>query len=286
MEYLKRNSFILKLAIFATGFAGIVAEYTLSTLATYFIGNSIFQWTMIVSLMLFCMGLGSRLSKLITKNLIFSSTAAVYGLSNKELISESTPLNPINPYGSSKLMCERMIQDLSKSSNLKFFILRYFNVAGADPFQRSGQSMEGSTHLIKVCIECALRKRKFLELYGNDYNTEDWTCIRDFIHVTDLISGHILAIQHLVNGGNSDICNLGYGKGYSVLEIIKKVKSISGYDFPVITSNRREGDAPFSVSNPTKMKSLYNWNPIHNIDDIILSMLNWEKKVNKYPLNE
>jgi|TARA_B110000438_G_scaffold301926_1_gene358103 UDP-glucose 4-epimerase len=226
------------------------------------------------------------LSKSNTKKIIFSSTASVYDPFNKGMSSESAPLNPINPYGASKLMCERMIKDISKSSDFKFFILRYFNVAGADPLERSGQLIDDATHLIKVCVECAMYKRQFLEIYGNDYDTPDGTCIRDFIHVTDLISGHILAIQHLVNGGNSDICNLGYGKGYSVLEIIKKVKSISGYDFPVITSNRREGDAPFSVSNPTKMKSLYNWNPIHNIDDIILSMLNWEKKVNKYPLNE
>ena len=227
------------------------------------------------------------LSKSNTKNLIFSSTAAVYGLSNKELISESTPLNPINPYGSSKLMSERMIQDLSKSSDLKFFILRYFNVAGADPLQRSGQSFEGATHLIKVCIECALRKRKFLELYGNDYDTEDGTCVRDFIHVTDLIAGHMLAIKHLVNVGKSDICNLGYGKGHSVLEIIKKVKAVSGYDFPIKISNRRIGDAAFVVSNPTKMKSLYGWNPIYtDIDKIIHSSLNWEKKITNYALNE
>ncbi len=227
------------------------------------------------------------LSKSNTKNLIFSSTAAVYDSSNKELISEASPLNPINPYGYSKLMCERMIQDLSKSSNLKFFILRYFNVAGADPLQRSGQLIEEATHLIKVCVECALRKRKFLEVYGNDYNTQDGTCVRDFIHITDLIAGHMLAIKHLVNGGNSDICNLGYGKGHSVFEIIEKVKAISGYNFSVEIKNRRIGDAVFTVSNPAKMKSLYGWKPIYeDINDIILSSLNWEKKITNYALNE
>jgi UDP-glucose 4-epimerase len=227
------------------------------------------------------------LSKSNTKNLIFSSTAGIYGSLNKELINESTSLNPINPYGSSKLMCERMIQDLSKSSDLKFFILRYFNVAGADPLLRSGQLMKDATHLIKVCVECALSKRKFIEVYGNDYDTHDGTCVRDFIHISDLITGHILAIKHLVKGGNSDICNLGYGIGYSVLEIIEKVKAISGYDFPVKIKDRRIGDTASTVSNPTKMKSLYGWNPVYqDINEIIRSSLDWEKKITNYALND
>ena len=167
------------------------------------------------------------LSKSNTKNLVFSSTASVYKTSKNKLIHENEPLNPNNPYGSSKVMCEQIIQDIAKSSDLKFFILRYFNVAGADNQLRSGQINTNSTHLIKVCVECALKKRKFMEVYGDNYDTDDGSCVRDFIHISDLISGHDIALKHLINGGNSDICNLGYGVGHSVLEIIARVKFLS-----------------------------------------------------------
>ena len=227
------------------------------------------------------------LSESNTKKLIFSSTAAVYDQSIKGLIREENLLNPIHPYGSSKLMCERIIQDIAKTSDLKFFILRYFNVSGADPLNRSGQISNNATHLIKVCIECALRRRKLIEVYGNNYDTDDGTCIRDYIHVSDLISGHVSAIKHLVNGGNSDICNLGYGKGYSVLEIIKEVQSIARYQFPIKIVKRRIGDSALTVSNSTKIMSNYGWKPIHNdINKIITSSLDWEKKNTNYILNE
>ena len=138
------------------------------------------------------------------KNLIFSSTAAVYDPFGNGLIDEDAPLNPLNPYGSSKLMCEQIIKDIANISQLKFFILRYFNVAGADVLGRSGQLNDLSTHLIKVCVECALKKRPFFELYGNDYSTKDGTCVRDYIHISDLISGHLIALKHLTSGGASD----------------------------------------------------------------------------------
>jgi len=215
------------------------------------------------------------------QNLIFSSTAAVYDHLNNKLINEDDKLSPLNPYGYSKMMCEQIIKDIAKISTLNYFILRYFNVAGADPSLRSGQLTSKATHLIKVCVECALKKRPFLEIYGNDYLTTDGTCVRDYIHVSDLISGHLIALKHLINGGKSDICNLGYGYGYSVLEIVEKVKKVSGYNFTVKVKNKRRGDPSYLVSNPKKIKEIYGWNPSHNnIEKIIGSALDWEEKNN------
>ena len=194
-------------------------------------------------------------------------------------MDETHLCNPSSPYGQSKLMCENIIKDLSKSTNLKFFILRYFNVAGADPQLRSGQIDQLSNHLIKTCIDCVTKKRKFIEIYGVDYDTEDGSCVRDFIHVSDLISGHLLAIKHLVNGGDSDICNLGYGKGLSVLEIVKRVKLISKIDFNTKIVRRRKGDVSRVVANSYKIKSKYNWKPkLDDIDSILSTALNWEKQ--------
>ncbi len=213
------------------------------------------------------------------KKFVFSSTAAVYEEKKNGSISETYSCNPSNPYGRSKLMCENIIQDLSKSTNLKFFILRYFNVAGADPQLRSGQINEKSNHLIKACIDCVLQKRELIEIYGADYETDDGSCVRDFIHVSDLISGHLLAVKHLVKGGDSDICNLGYGKGFSVLEIVERVKKISKVHYTTKVVGRRNGDASRVVANSNKMMTRYNWKPkLDNIDTIILTALNWEKQ--------
>ena len=212
--------------------------------------------------------------------LIFSSTAAIYGKSHGNLIKENHNTKPQNPYGSPKLMCEEIIKEISKISKLKFFILRYFNVAGADIHLRSGQIEEDASHLIGVCVECALQKRSFIEVFGNDYETPDGSCVRDFIHITDLINGHILALEHLLKGGESDVCNLGYGQGLSVLEIINKVKLISGTNFPVKIGNKRIGDIPHVVANNDKIKSKYNWQPLHNdIEVIIKTALNWQKRL-------
>lgn len=212
--------------------------------------------------------------------LIFSSTAAIYGTSQGNLLKENHNTKPQNPYGSSKLMCEEIIKDISKISKLKFFILRYFNVAGADIQLRSGQIGENSSHLIGACVECVLQKRSFIEVFGIDYETPDGSCVRDFIHITDLVNGHILALEHLVNGGDSDVCNLGYGQGLSVLEIINKVKLISGKNFPLKIGNRRIGDLPYVVANNDKIKSKYNWKPLHNdIEIIIKTSINWKKRL-------
>ena len=213
------------------------------------------------------------------KKFVFSSTAAVYEEKKSGSISETYSCNPSNPYGRSKLMCENIIQDLSKSTNLKFFILRYFNVAGADKQLRSGQIDEKSNHLIKACIDCVLQKRELIEIYGVDYETDDGSCVRDFIHVSDLISGHLLAVKHLVKGGDSDICNLGYGKGLSVLEIVDRVKKVSKVNYTTKVVGRRNGDASRVVANSNKMMTKYNWKPkMDNINTIILTALNWEKQ--------
>ena len=210
---------------------------------------------------------------------IFSSTAAIYKEKKSGLISETHSCNPSNPYGQSKLMCENIIKDLSKSTNLKFFILRYFNVAGADPQLRSGQIDDKSNHLIKSCIDCVIKKREFVEINGINYDTEDGSCVRDFIHVSDLISGHLLAVKHLVNGGDSDICNLGYGKGLSVLEIVERIKLISKVNYNTKIVGRRKGDVSRVVANSSKMMSKYNWRPkFDDIDDIVSTALNWEKQ--------
>lgn len=213
------------------------------------------------------------------KKIVFSSTAAVYEEKKSGLINETYLCNPSNPYGRSKLMCENIIQDLSKSTNLKYFILRYFNVAGADPQLRSGQLDEKSNHLIKVCIDCVLQKKEWVEIFGVDYETDDGSCVRDFIHVSDLISGHLLAVKHLVKGGDSDICNLGYGRGFSVLEIVERVKKVSKVNYTTRIVGRRDGDASRIVADSNKMMTKYNWAPaLNNIDTIILTALNWEKQ--------
>ncbi len=164
---------------------------------------------------------------------IFSSTAAVYGNPLQIPVSEDAPANPMSPYGSSKLMVEQMLRDVAVAHPLRYVALRYFNVAGADPDGRTGQSTVGATHLIKVAVETAVGRRPYIEVYGCDYPTPDGTCVRDYIHVTDLVSAHMAALEHLRAGGGSNTFNCGYGHGYSVLEVIEAVKRAAGHDFPV-----------------------------------------------------
>ena len=197
------------------------------------------------------------ISQTSVKNIIFSSTALVYDINNGGLVTESSNLEPVNPYGSSKLMSERILQDIAKVSELKYFILRYFNVAGSDLLNRSGQMNENTTHLIKACVECALNKRKKIEIYGNQYQTKDGTCVRDYIHIEDLVSGHLIALEHLVNNGNSDICNLGYGIGHTVLEIVDKTRKLSGNNFSIKFTQSRDGDPPILISNSTHLSPIF-----------------------------
>lgn len=212
------------------------------------------------------------------KNFIFSSTAAVYGISKDPICTEETETAPINPYGSSKLMTEQMLKDVSAVSPLRIVALRYFNVAGADPDGEIGQSFPDATHLIKVACQAALGKRAGLTVFGTDYPTPDGTCVRDYIHVSDLATAHVKALEYLKAGGASEIMNCGYGHGSSVTEVVSRVKKISGVDFKVELSPRRPGDPASLTAANEKIMKLLKWKPKHDdLDFIIQSALNWEK---------
>ncbi|MEM1394703.1 MAG: UDP-glucose 4-epimerase GalE [Cyanobacteria bacterium P01_H01_bin.150] len=209
--------------------------------------------------------------------IIFSSTAAVYGEPDKVPVKESTPTNPINPYGRSKLMSEWLIQDYAAVSDLNYVILRYFNVAGAEPSGRIGQISPNATHLIKVACDAALKRRPEMKIFGTDFQTPDGTAIRDYIHVEDLASAHLDALRYLEKGNQSEILNCGYGKGYSVREVVERVKEISKSDFPVIETERRPGDPAFVITESDKIRQLLNWQPKYNqLDTIIATTLAWE----------
>lgn len=213
---------------------------------------------------------------------IFSSTAAVYGIPEEIPVSEDAPLKPINPYGMSKVMVENALSDISKISDLRYVLLRYFNVAGADPLARIGQWRKDATHLITVAVKTALRKRQFLEIFGIDYPTPDGTCIRDYIHVEDLAEAHLVALDYLIDwgGGDSGVFNCGYGHGYSVREVVEAVKNVTGSDFKVIETARREGDPPQLVADSSKLRRVMNWNPRYDdLEYIVRTAYEWEKKV-------
>lgn len=212
------------------------------------------------------------------KHFVFSSTAAVYGEPEINPIREKAPLAPINPYGRSKLMVESMLQDVAKAEGLGFAILRYFNVAGADPKGRLGQSSPKATHLIKVAVQAALGHRKGMDVFGADYPTRDGSCIRDYIQVTDLIDAHLLALSHLRKGGESLICNCGYGRGISVLEVVDVVRRVSGVDFEVRLSGRRPGDPAALVAAADRIKTILNWTPRHDdLAEIVTQAFEWER---------
>jgi UDP-glucose 4-epimerase len=214
------------------------------------------------------------------KKIIFSSTAAVYGEPKENPVTESTPTEPMNPYGRSKLMSEQMIRDYSRSSDLRYVILRYFNVAGADTSEKIGQSAKKAEHLIKVACDAALGRRSSLSIFGSDFATPDGTGIRDYIHVEDLARAHIDALHYLEEGGESQIFNCGYGQGYSVREVIDKVKEISGVDFPVLEIERRAGDPACVIACANKIRQILGWEPKFNsLDTMIGTALNWEKKL-------
>lgn len=216
------------------------------------------------------------------KQLIFSSTAAVYGNPQENPVTETATPAPMSPYGSSKLMTEIMLADTANAHDFRYVALRYFNVAGADPDGRSGQSTPRATHLIKVACETALGKRPQMEVFGTDYPTHDGTCIRDYIHVKDLARAHMSALAHLRKGGASNIFNCGYSKGFSVHEVIAAVKRASGHDFTVKLSPRRAGDPAAIVAASAKIRSELGWIPEHdNLDTIVAQALAWEKRVDE-----
>lgn len=212
------------------------------------------------------------------RHVIFSSTAAVYGEPQVSPVPEDIALNPINPYGRSKLMSEWMLADVARAHGLTYVALRYFNVAGADPKGRSGQSSPNATHLIKVASQAALGQRAGLEVFGTDYPTPDGTCVRDYIHVTDLARAHLAALDHLRAGGANLTLNCGYGRGYSVSEVIDVVKQVSGVDFPVKLSGRRAGDPASLVAKADRIRAELGWQPEHDdLGEIVRQALAWEE---------
>jgi UDP-glucose 4-epimerase len=212
------------------------------------------------------------------KNFIFSSTAAVYGETREMPVTEESPPAPVSPYGRSKLMVEWMLEDASRAYGLNAMILRYFNVAGADPKGRSGQATPRATHLIKTAAEAATGRRAGMSIFGTDYATPDGTCIRDYIHVSDLARAHVLALDYLRSGGKGTVINCAYGHGSSVREVIDTVKKISGVDFPVTLADRRLGDPPEIVATGEKIRSLLGWQPrFDHLDTIVTHALAWEQ---------
>ena len=215
------------------------------------------------------------------KNIIFSSTAAAYGNPiNSEPIKESTDLKPINPYGESKIQSELYLKE---NSQCNFIILRYFNVAGADPKMRSGLISKKATHLIKIASEVAVGKRKDITIFGNDYPTPDGTAIRDYIHVSDLADVHVKAVEYLVSKQQSNIINCGYGKGFSVKDVLKIVNQVNDKPISIKNGDRRAGDPSMLVSNVSKLHSLFDWQPKYNdLSFIVKTSIDWEKKLLNY----
>ena len=213
---------------------------------------------------------------------IFSSTAATYGQPRKVPVDENAATAPESPYGWSKLMSEQMLRDIAAAHGINNVILRYFNVAGADPLGRMGQRTPEASHLIKVACEVAVGKRQQMQVYGTDYATPDGTCVRDYIHVEDLANAHLLALEHLLGGGDSTLLNCGYGHGSSVREVIAAVKKVSGKDFLAVDAPRRAGDVASIVANADKIRQTLHWKPrFDDLETIVKHAFEWEKKLHR-----
>jgi UDP-glucose 4-epimerase len=218
------------------------------------------------------------------KHFVFSSTAAVYGIPADGMAAESTPTAPINPYGTSKLMSEWMLRDLSAASSLRHVALRYFNVAGSDSQCRVGQATPKATLLTKVACEAAVGKRPNVSIYGTDYPTPDGTGVRDYIHVEDLATAHLNALDYLRGGGPSTVLNVGYGHGYSVREVLQSVERVSGERLAVIEEPRRAGDPPALVARAERIRRELGWQPrLDDLDTIVRHALAWEKRLLREP---
>lgn len=215
---------------------------------------------------------------------IFSSTAATYGVPEVEAVTEETPQMPINPYGWSKLMTEQMLGDVAAAHDFNFGALRYFNVAGADPQARSGQSTAGATHLIKVAIEAVLGMRDHVSVFGTDFDTPDGTGVRDYIHVSDLAAAHVLTLQALIEQPECSLTmNCGYGRGFSVLEVLDAVDRVAGTTLTRKIEGRRAGDPASLISNPARIHDTLPWLPRYqSLDSIIEHALNWERKLSEF----
>jgi UDP-glucose 4-epimerase len=213
---------------------------------------------------------------------VFSSTAAVYGTPATVPVGEEAPVQPINPYGASKLMTEWILRDTSAATDLRYAALRYFNVAGADAAGRSGQCSREATHLIKIACETAVGKRPHMNLYGDDYETPDGTCVRDYIHVSDLATAHLAALEHLLAGGDDMVLNCGYGRGFSVRQVLAAVERAAGTPLDVDVAPRRPGDAPELVADPRRLRQRLAWAPTHDdLDTIVESALAWERRLHE-----
>lgn len=215
------------------------------------------------------------------KHILFSSTAAVYGAPERVPVEETDPTEPINPYGASKLMTERMLADSSAAYPLNYGALRYFNVSGADPQLRTGQAGKGSTHLIKLAVEAAVGKRDHVDVFGTDYSTPDGTCIRDYIHVSDLVDAHVLALERLIERPKENlVLNCGYGTGLSVLEVLDALNRVLGRPVHRETKPRRAGDPPALVASNRLLVETLRWTPrFGNIETIVTHALKWERKL-------
>lgn len=208
---------------------------------------------------------------------VFSSTAAVYGQPGVSPVRETTPAQPVNPYGNSKLMVEWMLRDAALAHGLHYVVLRYFNVAGADPEGRTGQATPDATHLIKVACEAVAGRRPGIQIFGDDYDTPDGTCVRDFIHVSDLARAHVKALDHLGGQGDSVTLNCGYGRGYSVKQVLEAIKRVSGSSLPITVAPRREGDVAELIADVSRLRGLFDWVPEHDdLDFILRTALDWE----------
>ena len=216
------------------------------------------------------------------ERIVFSSTAAVYGMTGLTPVSETTAQNPMSPYGRSKLMSEWMLCDVAAAHDINYGVLRYFNVAGADPKGRVGQSTAGATHLIKVATQTALGMREYMEMYGTDYDTPDGTCVRDYIHVSDLVDAHALLLDYLKDNTTNATMNCGYGRGFSVREVVDVVKAVSGVDFAVREVPRRSGDPASVVACADLIRSALNWIPERDdLTGIVRNALDWEDTLRK-----
>jgi UDP-glucose 4-epimerase len=212
------------------------------------------------------------------RHIVFSSTAAVYGMTGLEPVSEDAVLAPISPYGRSKLMTEWMLADVAAAHPLTYGVLRYFNVAGADPGRRSGQSSPTATHLIKVASQAALGQRPHMQIFGTDFPTPDGTGVRDYIHVSDLVEAHALLLDYLRGGGRPVTLNCGYGQGYSVRQVVDMVRDVSGVRFAAIESPRRAGDPAAVVARADRVRALLGWTPAHaDLRDIVTAAYAWEQ---------
>ncbi|WP_193369750.1 UDP-glucose 4-epimerase GalE [Pelagibius marinus] len=211
---------------------------------------------------------------------VFSSTAAVYGEPDVNPVGEGAPTRPENPYGRSKLMVEWMLRDAARAHGLRYVILRYFNVAGADCAGRAGQSAPGATHLIKVACEVAVGKRPEMEIFGTDYDTRDGTCVRDFVHVSDLANAHVLALEHLWRGGENLTLNCAYGHGHSVREVLDAIQHIAGRPLAIRNAPRRAGDVGSLIAEASRLRDVLGWVPEYDSLDVILrTALHWEQRV-------